>query len=170
MDNDDQVNEERETNNFDTTYYGVNITAGRSCDDEFDNIGSGFMNDDDPVGTSLCLPYYATQNVLTYFSTTVRNTGSRDAKNVKVQFKLNGTVLGTDVIPLLKAGARTESGFYYAFDSVRRCIVNAITDYTKEICELNEMDNIGNIHIDVKRSVPDLEILSQYIAPSNLKP
>ena len=100
----------------------------------------------------------------------MRNTGTRDVRNIRVQFKLNSEELGTDVIPLLKAGQKTESGFYYAFDTVGRFIVNAFADYTREICELDEKDNVGNIHVDIKRSVPDLEILSQYIAPSNLNP
>ncbi len=158
-------------NNTDTTLFGVNINAGRSCfaEDE-ETVGAGFFNEEDIIGTIQCTPYIAPKGVLTYFATTVRNTGSRDVRNVRVQFKLEGEELGTDVIPLLKAGQKVESGFYYAFDTLGRFIINAFADYTREVCETNEKDNIGNIHVDIKRSVSDLEILSQYIAPSNLNP
>lgn len=169
-DSDNEVDEASELNNFDTTYYGINIKAGRRCDDESDNLGAGFFNNDDPSGTANCLPYVAPKGVLTYLATTVRNTGSRDARNVQVQFKLNGQVLGTDVVPLLRAGEAKETGFFYAFDTVGRFIVNAFADYTREICEINERDNIGNIHVDARRTIADLEVLSQYIAPSNLNP
>lgn len=170
IDSEDEVDEASELNNFDTSYYGINIKAGRSCDDEQDNLGAGFFNENDALGTGLCVPYVAPKGVLTYFATTVRNTGSREARNVQVQFKLNGQVLGTDVVPLLRAGEAKESGFFYAFDTVGRFIINAFADYTREICEINERDNIGNIHVDVKRTIADLEVLSQYIAPSNLNP
>jgi hypothetical protein len=170
VDSEEEVDEASEINNFDTAYYGININAGRSCDDELDNLGAGFFNNDDPLGTINCLPYVAPKGVLTYLATTVRNTGSRDARNVQVQFKLNGQILGTDVVPLLRAGEAKETGFFYAFDTVGRFIVNAFADYTREICEINERDNIGNIHVDARRTIADLEVLSQYIAPSNLNP
>lgn len=158
-------------NNTDTTLFGVNINAGRSCTAETEEtVGAGFFNEEDILGTIQCTPYISPKGVLTYFATTVRNTGSRDVRNVRVQFKLEGVELGTDVIPLLKAGEKAESGFYYAFDTVGRFIINAFADYTREVCETNEKDNIGNIHVDIKKSVADLEILSQYIAPSNLNP
>jgi subtilase family serine protease len=166
VDSDNLIDEEQEKNNFDTLQYGINIKAGRKCDD-MDNIGSGFFGGSNEGG---CVPYISTRGVLSHYSTDVRNTGSRDARNVKVQFRWNGIQLGTDVIPLIKAGQKVESGFFYAFDTVGRFIINAFADYTREICEINELDNIGNIHIDVKPSVADLEILSQYIAPSNLNP
>ena len=167
---DKEITEVSETNNADTTYFGININAGRSCDDDFSGVGAGFFDADDILGTVKCVPYIAPKGVITYLATTVRNTGSRDATNIQVQFKLNGETLGTDVIPKLKAGQETESGFYYAFDTVGRFIINAFADYTKVICETDEKDNIGNIHVDIKRSIPDLEVLSQYIAPSNLNP
>ncbi len=169
-DGDLNIDEESEKNNFDTTVFGINITAGRDCTDPDDNIGAGFFNEEDVFGTALCMPYFAPKGVLTYFATTVRNTGSRDATNVRVIFTLNGEQIGSDVIPKLRAGEKAESGFYYAFDTLGRFIINAFADYTREICEINELDNIGNIHVDIKPSVADLEILSQYIAPSNLNP
>ena len=166
-----QIQEFREDNNADTMQLGVNINAGRNCDnDEIDPIGAGFFNEDDATGTSQCTPYTALKGVNTYFATTVRNNGNRDAKNIKVQFKLNGQVLGTDNIASLKAGAFVASGFYYTFETVGRFIVNAVSDYTREICEIKENDNIGNIHIDTRPTLGDLQILSQFIAPSNLNP
>ena len=168
---DNAIVEVTKKNNTDTTTFGVNLNAGRSCDSETEEtVGAGFFNEEDILGTIQCIPYIAPKGVLTYFATTVRNTGSRDVRNVRVQFKLEGEELGTDVIPLLKAGQKVESGFYYAFDTLGRFIINAFADYTREICETNEKDNIGNIHVDIKKSVSDLEILSQYIAPSNLNP
>ena len=68
------------------------INAGRSCDDEDDNTGSGFFSEDDAIGTFNCLPYVAPKGVLSYMATTVRNKGTRDARNVKVQFK-NGILI-----------------------------------------------------------------------------
>lgn len=170
VDTDNQVQEFKENNNADTAYYGINIKAGRSCDDDGETIGAGFFDPDDVLGTFNCQAYIAPKGVLTNFATTVKNTGSRDAFNIKVKFTLNGNVIGTDVIPRLNAGQKTESGFYYAFDTVGRFIINAYADYTKEICEIDETDNIGFIHVDTKPTAPDLEILSQYIAPSNLNP
>ncbi len=167
---DTAVAEESERNNDDTLYLGVNIKAGRDCSDEGDNEGAGFFNEDDPYGTVMCMPYVAPKNVLTYLATTVRNTGTRDATNIKVQFKWNGMVIGSDVIPRLRAGEKTASGFFYAFDTVGRFIVNAYADYTNDYCEISETDNIGNIHVDSRPTLGDLQILSQYIAPSNLNP
>ena len=164
------ITESEERNNFDTLKLGPNIVAGRSCNDEQDNEGAGFFNYDDPLATLMCMPYVAPRGVLTYLSTTVKNTGSRDASNIQVLFKWNGQVIGSDVIPRLRAGERTNSGFFYAFDTVGRFIVNAIADFPNEICETSETDNIGYIHIDTRPTVGDLQILSQYIAPSSLNP
>jgi hypothetical protein len=164
---DKEITEENELNNTDTLNVGVNIKAGRSCDDD-DNLGSGFYNPFDPA--SQCIPYSAPKGVLTYLATTVKNTGNRDASNIKVRFSWMGNEIGSDVIPSLKAGEQTESGFFYAFDTVGNFIISAYADYTKEICELDEKDNIGRIHVGIKPSVADLEVLSQYIAPSNLNP
>ncbi|MES2648388.1 MAG: CARDB domain-containing protein [Bacteroidota bacterium] len=161
------IEKEEIKNNRDTLNFGVNLKAGRSCDED-DNLGSGFYNPDDP--SSLCIPYTAPKNVTVYLATTVRNAGSRDAKNIKVSFRWKGEIIGTDNIASLKAGEKTESGFLYAFDTVGRFIVTATADYPKEICETDEKDNIGYIHIDVTRVAADLQILSQHIAPSNLNP
>jgi len=169
-DADTAIAEESERNNFDTLYLGVNIKAGRDCSDEADNEGAGFFNEEDPYGTVMCMPYVAPKNVLTYLATTVRNTGTRDATNINVQFKWNGMVIGSDVIPRLRAGEKTASGFFYAFDTVGRFIVNAFADYTNDYCEISETDNIGKIHVDSRPTLGDLQILSQYIAPSNLNP
>lgn len=165
-----QIQEYNERNNYDTLILGANIKAGRSCEDEDDNQGAGFFNEDNPFGTILCTPFVAPRGVLTYLETTVRNTGTRDVSNIKVQFKFDGQVIGSDVVPSLRAGERTKTGFYYAFDTVGKFIVSAFADYTREICEISETDNIGNIHVDSRPSLGDLQILSQYIAPSNLNP
>ena len=165
-----QIQEYLENNNADTSKLGVNIIAGRSCNDDDEAIGAGFFDEDDIFGTVLCIPYTVVSGVRTYLETTVRNNGNRDAKNIKIQFKLNGQVLGTDIIASLKAGEFAYTGFFYTFDSVGRFIINAFADYTGDICELNEKDNIGNIHIDTRPSLGDLQILSQFIAPGNLNP
>jgi|GEM_PF-3510272 len=165
------IQEFREDNNADTVQLGVNINAGRSCgNDEIDPTGAGFFNEDDFLGTSECTPYTVLKGVRSYFATTVRNNGNRDARNIRVQFKLNGQVLGTDLIASLNAGEFVASGFFHTFDTAGRFIVNAFADYTREICEINETDNIGNIHIDTRPTLGDLQILSQHIAPSNLNP
>ena len=166
------VNESNEKNNADTTLLGINIQAGRRCDDINDNAGAGFFSDNttDPNAISLCGPYIAPKGILTYFETTVRNSGTRNANNIRVQFKWNGQVIGTDVIPSLRAGEKTNSGFFYAFDTVGRFIINAFADYTGEICEISESDNVGRIHVDARTTIGDLHILSQFISPSNLNP
>ena len=168
-DDENVIAEANENNNTDTAQFGININAGRSCtaEDE-ETIGAGFFSLDDPF--SICFAYEAPKGVQTYFATTVRNKGTRDASNIKVRFTLNGVTIGSDVIPSLKAGKRVESGFFYTFDTVGRFIISAYADYTKEICEINESDNIGLIHVDTKPTFPDLQILSQHIAPSNLNP
>ncbi|MEO7310042.1 MAG: CARDB domain-containing protein [Chitinophagaceae bacterium] len=168
-DDNNEVIESNELNNTDTTIFGININAGRSCtaEDE-ETVGAGFFSLDDPL--SVCFAYEAPKGIQTYFATTVRNLGTRDASNIKVRFTLLGNVIGTDVIPILKAGKKVESGFFYTFDTVGRFVISAFADYTKEICEINESDNIGLIHVDTKPVFPDLEILSQHIAPSNLNP
>jgi Concanavalin A-like lectin/glucanases superfamily/MBG domain/CARDB/PKD-like domain/Secretion system C-terminal sorting domain len=169
-DDENVITEARENNNTDTAQFGININAGRSCaaDTDEETVGAGFFSLDDPL--SVCFAYEAPKGFQTYFATTVRNTGTRDATNIKVRFTLFGNVIGTDVIPSLKAGKKVESGFFYTFDTVGRFIISAFADYTKEICEINEADNIGRIHVDTKPVFPDLQILSQHIAPSNLNP
>ncbi|MFZ4058379.1 MAG: CARDB domain-containing protein, partial [Ferruginibacter sp.] len=164
------IQEFLETNNADTGYFGINIKAGRSCTDDGETIGAGFFDPNDVLGTSECFAYEAPKGRLTYFATTVKNTGTRDAVNIKVRFTLGGITIGNDVIPRINAGQKVESGFFYTFDTLGRFIVSAFADYDKVICEINETDNIGLIHIDAKPTSPDLEILSQYIAPSNLNP
>ncbi|MES2774934.1 MAG: LamG-like jellyroll fold domain-containing protein [Bacteroidota bacterium] len=168
-DDENVIAEALETNNTDTAIFGININAGRSCQSEEDEtIGAGFFSLDDPL--NVCYAYEAPKGVQTYFSTTVRNNGTRDASNIKVRFTLFGNTIGSDVIPVLKAGKKVETGFFYTFDTVGRFIISAFADYTKEICEISETDNIGLIHIDTKPVSPDLQILSQHIAPSNLNP
>ncbi len=167
-DSDDEIPEFQEKNNFDTMYVGVNIRAGRDCGDAI-NIGSGFRSPEDPD----CTPYVVPAGVLSFFETTVRNDGTRDTRDeeiTKVQFKYLGQVLGDATVPKLKVGARSEVGVFYKFDAPGQYIINAFADYTKEICEINEKDNIGNIHIEVRSTMGDLQILSQHIAPSNLNP
>jgi subtilase family serine protease len=167
-----QITEFKETNNNDTAKFGINIRAGRSCSDDTgeETVGAGFFNPDDVTGTFQCIPYIAPKGRLTHFATTVKNTGSRDASNIKVRFSLNGVTIGNDVIPILKAGQRVESGFFYTFDTVGRFIISAFADHPKEICEINEGDNIGLIHVDTRPTSADLQILSQHIVPSNLNP
>ncbi|MFT3682914.1 MAG: CARDB domain-containing protein [Ferruginibacter sp.] len=170
-DADAEITEYNEKNNYDTSALGVNINAGRGCaNDEIDVVGAGFYNEEDFLGTSECIPYYALKGVPLFLATTVRNNGTRDTKNIKVEFRLLGQVVGTDIIPALKAGQAAGSGFFYTFATEGRYIVSAYADYSKEICETNEKDNIGNIHVDARPTMGDLQILSQHIAPGNLNP
>ena len=106
------------------------------------------------------------------FHPLVRNIGSRDVSNVTVTFTLDGNNIGKDNIALIRAGApfAAATTFRQAFTTVGDYVVKISADTLNGICETDETNNIGDFHIRVIATNPDLEVLSQYISPSSLNP
>ncbi len=148
------VTEFDESNNTTSFNLATDLTAGVGC------YRTG----------SSCSPYVAVKNIPTHFGTVVTNTGTRDAGVNVVSFSYNGNLIGSDNIPAIAAGAEVNTGVDYTFTAAGTYVINLLADTAGNICEASESNNTGAIYVTVLEGLPDLEILSQHISPSNLNP
>ncbi len=116
-------------------------------------------------------PFQFQKDVAGNFFGYAYNKGTRHAANVKLRFTYNGTVIANDVIPVLQAGQILPSGnINYTFTSPGLKTIRIDYDYNNELCEINETNNVGYVYVYVNQDLPNLQILSQHIAPSLLNP
>ncbi|GJM31188.1 MAG: hypothetical protein DHS20C18_01890 [Saprospiraceae bacterium] len=114
------------------------------------------------------------------FQVGVFNDGYFTASSVKVKFEISGPGItgwldwgfGT-VNPVGKTGycpytvnAPTE----YVFTQIGTYSVRMTVDPDNVYSECNEADNVMTVNVTVGEDLPDLRILSQYLAPSKLNP
>ncbi len=106
------------------------------------------------------------------FYPAIRNTGERDVDNVTVKFTLNSSRIGADTINNVRAGEifAAHASFSHMFTIAGNYVVKVLADTANTICENDETNNEGDFHIRVVESLPDLEVLSQFISPSSLNP
>lgn len=106
------------------------------------------------------------------FYPAVRNIGERDASDITVRFTLNGNWIGSDTVGNVKAGEifAAHASFSRMFTVAGNYVVKVTADTANTICENSEANNQGDFYIRVVDSKPDLEVLSQFISPSNLNP
>lgn len=121
---------------------------------------------------SVSNPAIVRVNTTGQFFPAIRNLGIRDVTNVKVSYRLSGSTLSGELIPVVRAGEQFASYglFSHMFSTPGDYVVNVVADTANDICELSESNNIGSFHIRVVDSKMDLEVLSQYISPSSLNP
>ncbi|WP_297334945.1 CARDB domain-containing protein, partial [Algoriphagus sp.] len=103
----------------------------------------------------------------------VRNLGLFTAKEVRVDFLLNGSEIGSTIIPELKpsyGGLGQFVSFPYTFREVGTFQLEMVIDRNDDFAECNEANNSITRSITVRAPQPDLRILSEYISPSNLNP
>jgi CARDB len=116
-------------------------------------------------------PFQFQKDVAGNFFGYAYNKGTRHAANVKMRFTYNGSVIANDVIPVLQAGQILPSGnINYTFNSPGLKTIRIDYDYNNELCEINETNNVGYVYVYVNQDLPNLQILSQHIAPSLLNP
>jgi hypothetical protein len=151
---DNQLNELYEFNNADSISFATELTCGVSC----------------PSTGSACSPYTIPVGTTLTAATQIANSGTRNAKNVILAYKLNGILLGTDVFANIGAGQALPSTITNTFNTVGNYVIQLTADTSNTNCELNEADNLGNIYVNVVTGLPDLKILSQDVSPSNLNP
>jgi hypothetical protein len=143
-----------ETNNADSMQLAIDLLSGVGCN----GLGSS------------CNPYVVVKNAVNHFTSAVRNNGTRDAGAVSVQFTVNGQQVGSDQIPGIQAQAGAGTGLYHSFSAAGNYVIRLLADSANTICESDETNNIGSIYVSVVEGMPDLEILSQHISPTNLNP
>jgi subtilase family serine protease len=151
---DNQISELNENNNDLNYRFGIDFSSGLACS----QIGSSCAPYVIPVGTTL------TMGSLVY------NNGLRDADTVQVRFKLGSTILGTDNITHLAANSNSAVSISHTFNTVGNYVIEINPDYDNQYCEENESNNVGYIYVAVTSGMPDLQVLSQDISPSNLNP
>ena len=116
-------------------------------------------------------PFQFQKDVAGNFFGFAYNKGTRHAANVKMRFTYNGSVIASDIIPVLNAGEIKASGnINYTFTSPGLKTIRIDYDYNNELCEIDETNNVGYVYVYVNQDLPNLQILSQHIAPSLLNP
>lgn len=151
---DHEIAELTETNNADSIYLAIDLVSGTGCN----GLGSS------------CNPYVITRNTVTHFTSSVSNTGTRDAGSIAVKFSVNGQKIAEDQIAGVPSQASVSTGLYHSFSAIGNYMIQVSPDSANTICELHEDNNMGAIYIHVVEGLPDLEILSQHISPGNLNP
>ncbi len=111
-------------------------------------------------------------NTAKQYNAYIRNTGSRDLRNVTVKFMYNGNKIGDALIPVIKAGMDfpAVASFNYTFTTVGPAVVTVISDTANVACEIDETNNTGDFNVVVTDSKEDYVVLSQFISPSSLNP
>jgi subtilase family serine protease len=103
----------------------------------------------------------------------VQNLGLFTATNVRVDFLLDGSQIGSTIIPELKPtynGAGLFISIPYTFREVGTFQLEMVIDRNEVYAECNESNNSISRPIRVRAPQPDLRILSEYISPTNLNP
>ena len=103
----------------------------------------------------------------------VRNLGLFTATNVRVDFFLNGSEIGSTIIPQLKPSYGSigqDVSIPYTFREIGIFQLEMVIDRNNDFVECDENNNSIVSSIVVKAPQPDLRILSEYISPSSLNP
>jgi CARDB len=81
----------------------------------------------------------------------IRNIGYRQTSNVTVRFSLNGQVIGSDAVTLVKAGINNPgyASFFYTFPTTGDFTIKVLADTANTICEGNEINNEQDFFISV---------------------
>ena len=125
--------------------------------------GTGYHSTSVQVGTDVVL------------YSRIRNYGSFVARNVPVSYVLEGTdLIDVDMVPQVGNNGWAQSQSITRFDVPGQYAVYVFADSlfedTQTICEINEANNIAVLHVNVFNALPDLEVLSHHIQPSELNP
>ena len=159
VDADNQVTELNEFNNTDSSFYfGTDLTSGYNCNYYYAPIGSSCNPYTTPVGGTLNM-----QSVIS-------NIATRDADTVHVKFSIGGSTIGYDNITHIAANSSQYTFITHQFNTVGSYAIKMEPDYDSKYCEESEYNDVGYIYVNVTAGAPDLEVLSQYISPSNLNP
>lgn len=151
---DNDLIELNKANNKDSIPFGSDLVSGTSC------YGLG----------SACNPYVIYVGSALTMSAPVRNTGLRDVDITGVRFNLSGAPIGTDNISHIATQTTANVSLTYTFNTVGNYAVEIEPDYNNDYCETDEANNLGYIYVTVTSAVPDLQVLSHFISPSNLNP
>lgn len=154
VDVDNDIAELNENNNADSIMFGSDIVSGNHCN----YIGSS------------CNPYIVYFGTPLTMSAPVTNNGLRDIDITGVRFSLNGNVLGTDNIAHIAAKSTAPVLLTHTFNTPGNYVIEVEPDFNNDYCETNENNNLGYIYVTVTTAVPDLQVLSHFINPSNLNP
>ena len=156
VDSDEQISESNETNNQFSLSFGADVIPMVSGSEK---------------GTA-ANPFPAIKDMITKVDVPIRNLGARSVANVKLTFKIGGQTITENVLPLVTAGEKNPvmASFYHTFTTLGDVVVQVIADIDNTICEGNEANNSLDFIFRVSEGKPDLEILSQYVSPSNLNP
>ena len=167
-----------------TLTVNIDVNFAITESNELDNSASGDLCWDFSINTTNCTSsnfWEAVQpvNKPVYFSIGVNLSGLYDASAVEVQFEVSGPgIAGT-----ISAGIATindlESNCYcpyradlevpFVFSEPGIYTVTATIDPSNNYEECNETNNVHIVDVNVT-DLPDMQILSQYINPSELNP
>ncbi len=154
IDSDNQVDEDDEQNNTATVNLGTDLSVSVNCN----QLGSS------------CNPFVINkQNSINLFAT-IYNSGLRDIDSTNVYFYKNGNVIGISTLAAIASMSSGIAGVDYVFDTVGSYEIVIKADDENKYCEIDESNNIGSIFVNVRESLPDLQVYSQHISPSNLNP
>ncbi len=156
VDCDNELAEESETNNIELFKLGSDIRP---------------YVKDTMFGT-ITKPFIVVKDIFTKVDVPVRNMGTRNVSNVSMSYRLNGTTIGSDVVPLIVADSTqyANSGFYHTFNAIGDYVLQVVADSGNTKCEIDETNNTQPFYINVITGMSDYSVLSQYISPSNLNP
>lgn len=151
---DNDLVELNKVNNKDSIAFGSDLISGNGCYD----IGSA------------CNPYIVYVGTALTMSAPVRNIGFRDVDITGVRFNLAGNAIGTDNISHIATQTTASVSLTHTFNTVGNYAVEIEPDYNNDYCETDDANNLGYIYVTVTSAVPDLQVLSHFISPSNLNP
>jgi hypothetical protein len=147
---------------------------------EYNNHTSRIIGTDFSVGL---WPYYSNSasnplNILVgstvMLHSRIYNNGTLDADEVPVSYILDGNMIGLDVLPRIYHELYASSQIYQTFNQTGDFVVQICSDLvypdSTRFCEINESNNCNNLYIRVYGELPDLEILSYHISPTELNP
>jgi subtilase family serine protease len=150
------VTESNESNNTMNIQFGTDITPVQ--------LAGEFGTSSNPVRVRV--------NTAKQFNAYIRNMGTRDIRDVTVRFVYNGNIIGSALVPVIKAGEQfpAVASFNYTFTAPGNAVVTVTTDTANVACEINESNNSSAYNIVVTDSKEDYQVLSQFISPSSLNP
>ncbi len=151
---DNDLVELNKANNKDSIAFGSDLISGNGC----------------YYQGSACNPYVVYIGTALTMNTPVRNIGLRDVDITGVRFNLAGNAIGTDNIANITAQTTANVSLTHTFNTVGNYVVEIEPDYNNDYCENDENNNLGYIYVTVTSALPDLQVLSHMISPSNLNP
>ncbi len=100
----------------------------------------------------------------------IYNNGPFRAYEPEISYKMNGEILETDIVPYVNGNIYAQSQVLHTFTQTGYFTVQVVADADNLLDEINEGNNTAMLYIRVYEDLPDLEILSQHIAPSEINP